>query len=699
MRCINLDDANVVMMDEDTGNIIINFEDLGGYIEEGDTLCIHFNEDPEAITHEYKVTKVDEYNEVVALNWVRQLGESLLKESLLTEAPSRMEKKIAAGNKKAAKYDKKLDAKFASLIKREIANGKKQGLKFYLQLPNGNMMKNPLDFSDISGFYSDSNNLNPAIVNAIVTTPDKTIIRKGKQDYAKQNVKYSTLEAKVPSNVSITWDEGSKARFKEIVSAGTPTLQDAVKQASGKGSKSTGKTSKKSTTETEDEITTTKKTKTGTGENSAGNSHEKRTEGEQGSPKKKNNSDEQSSSADSNASEENNATEKKEDGSETSGKSPDPVTSSNEPYSVRSLQHFLKFLHVMKPEIRTKDGKRLDNRVALEQIQTGAKLDELYIMVSGTPYTIDAFIPYAVKSGMLNESLLVEEPVIKLDDADLVEPNEVNFRDKIRRGLEQERIDAENKAKQEKAAELRAKYSGLIDKVTSADKTIDALEVLYDALVPSSGPAETVAGEFVRAIMRILYRDWNDGDKFFTGYGLETCGGSAQYLAENGFHIQIQRILDRAYQLADDDTKYTEAITDLAKDIIVEIKENPELLETINEEDSRDYSYADIEESQPRYEFEIPGSDDIDTLVEKGVLTSWDLVGYVNDMLSYESVYEGCNVARPWSHHDTSVTVEELTKDGVEYLEEMVRRNLDGFWEDLVSEHADELDDDFDEEE
>ena len=38
---------------------------------------------------------------------------------------------------------------------------------------------------------------------------------------------------------------------------------------------------------------------------------------------------------------------------------------------------------------------------------------------------------------------------------------------------------------------------------------------------------ETVGGEIIRAINRLGYRWWNDGDKFFVGYGVETCGSDA----------------------------------------------------------------------------------------------------------------------------------------------------------------------------
>lgn len=46
----------------------------------------------------------------------------------------------------------------------------------------------------------------------------------------------------------------------------------------------------------------------------------------------------------------------------------------------------------------------------------------------------------------------------------------------------------------------------------------DQLQVYFDALVPRSGKAKTVAGELVRAMMRILYRDFNDGDVWYSGF-------------------------------------------------------------------------------------------------------------------------------------------------------------------------------------
>ena len=49
------------------------------------------------------------------------------------------------------------------------------------------------------------------------------------------------------------------------------------------------------------------------------------------------------------------------------------------------------------------------------------------------------------------------------------------------------------------------------------------LSRMFDEHVPMSGKADTVGGEIVRAISRIGYRWWNDGDHIGVGYGNETC--------------------------------------------------------------------------------------------------------------------------------------------------------------------------------
>lgn len=296
----------------------------------------------------------------------------------------------------------------------------------------------------------------------------------------------------------------------------------------------------------------------------------------------------------------------------------------------------------------------------------------------------------------LTEDLLVEEPVIKFDDNDIMNPTDAPLTRAINRAVEQDKADKARKQREDQESALKTKYQDILslfiqEAKTEADPLV-LLDMLFAELVPPSGAADTQAGELIRAIVRIMYRDSNDGDKFFEGYGIETCGSSAEYLYDNGFESEIQAMIDNMYQLADDDDKYTAALNHVAAKIVERIKTEPELIYTPNTEDSRDYTNDYIKENQPRYEYEISGSDDLVTLVENGTLTSWDLNNYVENILSYERDYEGAEVSRPWSHHDTSVTVENLTREGYDRLKDSVEHNIDEFWSDLVNEHIDDLD-------
>jgi hypothetical protein len=58
----------------------------------------------------------------------------------------------------------------------------------------------------------------------------------------------------------------------------------------------------------------------------------------------------------------------------------------------------------------------------------------------------------------------------------------------------------------------------------------DRNEPLYGELVPGAGKADTVQGEMLRAINRIVYRYYNDGDEYHTGYGTETAGPAHSFL-------------------------------------------------------------------------------------------------------------------------------------------------------------------------
>ena len=374
-----------------------------------------------------------------------------------------------------------------------------------------------------------------------------------------------------------------------------------------------------------------------------------------------------------------------------------------EKYSAKLLDKLTKVATATGMRITDLQGKEVKlNTVEL----TPETINQYVVAIKGVnPAPLSDWLDKAVSANIITENCDVEEvmknksllesPVIKFNDDEINNPNSVSLRNVVDRATAEEDARKEAERFEKETAELREKAQPVIeqlDKMLHSTQPIEnVLEMLHDKLVPEQGKSETVAGELVRAMMRLLYRDYNDGDKFFQSYGLETCASSASYLAANGFEKQIDNILDDAYRLADDDDKYTESLMSLTKDVVHHIKENTELLWTPNEEDSRDYDIDYIEEKQPRYEYSIYASEDVETLVDRGVLNAWDLNKYVESQLEWTREYEGAEVSRPWTHTSTEVTIENLTKDGYDLIHDSYIRDPDGFWADLVAEYADEL--------
>lgn len=67
---------------------------------------------------------------------------------------------------------------------------------------------------------------------------------------------------------------------------------------------------------------------------------------------------------------------------------------------------------------------------------------------------------------------------------------------------------------------------------------------LFDKYVPFSGKADTVGGEVIRAISKIVYRNFNDGDCIGVDYGNETCNAPARYLKYITKEAEIRALID-----------------------------------------------------------------------------------------------------------------------------------------------------------
>lgn len=290
---------------------------------------------------------------------------------------------------------------------------------------------------------------------------------------------------------------------------------------------------------------------------------------------------------------------------------------------------------------------------------------------------------------------------VSLNDKEMMDPSSLSLKSVAKRNKDDaDRAEAEA-AKKVVRTENATKYNKveeiLDQELDKGKQASDILDMVFDTgIVPGSGKADTKAGEIIRAMMRVIYRYYNDGDKFFEGYGLETAAPSIAYLIDTIDEVAtyVGNMMERLYDY-DSDAKYNDAIETLADICLHHIQAHFEELMDPNEEDSRDWSgpsLEEIEENQPKYEYDVWGSDDIVVLVENGVLNAWDLKEYVEDMMHWEQAFKGAEIDRPWSHTSTELNITNLTKDGYDLIRDWFHNREEQFWEDLVEQYRDELD-------
>lgn len=294
--------------------------------------------------------------------------------------------------------------------------------------------------------------------------------------------------------------------------------------------------------------------------------------------------------------------------------------------------------------------------------------------------------------------VLTEAPVVRLSDDELNNPGEVNFRKIIKRAQDEEDAAKAQAELDAKRAELKAQYGDILDRVADmpvdTGDNFDRLSALFEVLVPAEGKADTVAGECVRATMRLIYRYYNDGDYFFMGYGLETAAPAVSYLAHRyeDMIYDAQSIGERFANSYDNDTlesEYEKFLRDLSEVVIEDILEHPELIGELNEMDSRTTDADWIEDEQPRFETDFMVDLDIIEMLDADIVSRREVQEYVEDCLNWDDVFNGCEVSYQGGDY---VYVSELTFDGYNELMDRVRgKGLEIFWEEFVEDHKDEL--------
>tara|TARA_R110001583_G_scaffold8435_24_gene40340 strand:+ start:1002 stop:1592 length:591 start_codon:yes stop_codon:yes gene_type:complete len=129
------------------------------------------------------------------------------------------------------------------------------------------------------------------------------------------------------------------------------------------------------------------------------------------------------------------------------------------------------------------------------------------------------------------------------------------------------------------------------------------LDKYFDKLVPSQGKSGTLNGEIVRAVNRIGYRWYNDGDKFYQGYGTETAAPAMAFLRRhNEIDPQIQdafKKLEKAVVGTTTDKQYEKFLEGLFKYAVRHVEMIPT---TKSDVDLFDYKADYMEEEENEWD-------------------------------------------------------------------------------------------------
>jgi hypothetical protein len=115
--------------------------------------------------------------------------------------------------------------------------------------------------------------------------------------------------------------------------------------------------------------------------------------------------------------------------------------------------------------------------------------------------------------------------------------------------------------------------------------------VLFNRLVPNQGQCDTLEGETLRAINRIIYRYYNDGDYWFDGYGVETAGPAESFLRQYG-EPDLRECLEASN--CTEDKEYEKCLATMLEKIVSHIESRTEFRK----------NYHDMLDCEPRYEYE-----------------------------------------------------------------------------------------------
>ena len=282
------------------------------------------------------------------------------------------------------------------------------------------------------------------------------------------------------------------------------------------------------------------------------------------------------------------------------------------------------------------------------------------------------------------------------DDDGILSDDELDAEDEKERAEFEARLKARRDKVAQQRAERDAKAKRDAELKTQAEEKLKEIgndwsfEHVFDTLVPDSGKCDTLAGEILRAVNKIEYRWFNDGDRFNEDYGIETCGQPAYFLAQ----IEVDDgepfwdlILD--VDKNGDDSEYEKMIENLKSKAIELLKAHNELLAT-ETNDMYDVKERDVErfldeyDLVPKYDYDAEIPPELQAHLDKGNIDERDLIWEVQSWI--ENMSNSTDDVRvDWGN----VYIYDLSKADYDELEGNLYRWLEQYAEDLTEEYGD----------
>lgn len=278
------------------------------------------------------------------------------------------------------------------------------------------------------------------------------------------------------------------------------------------------------------------------------------------------------------------------------------------------------------------------------------------------------------------KKLRLDEAEIKIPKDQMMDPKNINLRGIAKAADDKEAAEKARQEAEAKKAELRKKHADTLTKIQNSSNPI---QTAFEELVPNSGAAETKAGELVRAMMKLLYRDYNDGDVFYEGYGIETCAAPAAFIMDK---LGNEHKFEKCANMSLEGNSYTKFLDDISDEVIEFITQNPELLEEENTEDMYSADISMIEEWIPSYDTQISMPANLEAHLEKGNISARDLQWELESW----GIFDGAAIDIEYNY----IYVSEISRDQLDEIERDAFDYLEQYGDDLTSEYGDPYEDD-----